>query len=297
MLATKLILVGFLMLIQSEGTFQSDPPISCRTCDEWNQEREPFQIFGNSYYVGVEGLSAVLITTEEGLILIDGALPQSAAFIDRNIRQLGFRTGDIRLILGSHAHFDHVGGIAALQRASGATVISSPAGAEALKQGHATADDPQFAWVETDGYPPVENIRVVRDGESVSLGGLNITAHFTPGHTPGGITWTWRSCEGARCLDMVYADSLTAVSAPGFRFTGDDTRPSIVETLRASIAIVEQLPCDVLIAAHPGFSNLFGSLDRRDQGEADAFVDAEACRTYAANATRTLDARIAEEGK
>lgn len=287
--------LGLVLFAQSD-TFVSDPPIACTLCEEWNQPREPFKIFGETYYVGTEGLSSVLLASDDGHILIDGALPQSAALIDGNIRQLGFRTEDVRFILSSHAHFDHVGGVAALARASGATVVSSPEGAKAFRKGSAIEEDPQFGYADTDGFPPVDDVRVLRDGEVLKLDAQALTVHFTPGHTPGGTTWSWRSCEGDRCVDMVYADSLTAVSAPGFRFTGDETHPSIVDTFRASIAKVANLPCDIVIAAHPGFTNLFENLERRERGEGvDAFVDPNGCRAYAEGATRTLDKRIADE--
>src|SRR5499426_653771 len=120
-----------------------DPPKKCEPCAGWNAAQEPFRVFGNTYYVGVAGLSSVLIASDKGLILLDGALPQSAPLIDANIRKLGFRTEDIRLILNSHAHYDHAGGIAALQRASGAAVAASPSGARAIQSGGPPADDPQ----------------------------------------------------------------------------------------------------------------------------------------------------------
>jgi metallo-beta-lactamase class B len=136
---------------------------------------------------------------------------------------------------------------------------------------------------------------VVTDGETLRVGDLAVTAHFTPGHTPGGTTWTWRSCEGARCLDVVYADSLSAVSAPGFRFT---QVPGLIETFRRSIALVGDLPCDVLITVHPEFADLSGKLLRRAAGASEnPFIDAHACRNYAAEAGRLLDRRIAEEGR
>jgi metallo-beta-lactamase class B len=112
---------------------------------EWNQPQEPVRIFGDTYYVGVAGLSSVLIATNDGLILLDGDLPQSVPLIEGSIRKLGFRVEDIKLILNSHAHFDHAGGIAALQRDSGAVAAASPSGANALHQGHVVADDPQAA--------------------------------------------------------------------------------------------------------------------------------------------------------
>lgn len=289
------VLIGLLLLTQGESRLQPDPPIDCGACAGWNRAHEPFRIFGNTYYVGVGGLSSLLVVSDDGLILLDGGLPQSAPLIDENIRKLGFRTEDVRIIVNSHEHFDHAGGIAALQRASGATVVSSPVGAGALRDGMPSAEDPQFAY--GDGFAPVVNVRAVEDGETVSVGDQSITVHFTPGHTPGGTSWTWRSCEGSRCLNMVYADSLTAVSAPGYRFTGDATHPPIVERLRKSIAIVAELPCDVMVSTHPEFSNLFEKLERRESGaDADALIDENGCRDYAAGAVETLEKRIADEG-
>jgi metallo-beta-lactamase class B len=270
-------LISLLALGQGASTLRPDPPITCTACADWNVAREPSRVFGNTYYVGVKGLSAVLITSPDGLILLDAALPQSAAVIDENIRKVGFRTADVRLILNSHAHFDHAGGIAALQRASGAVVASSPSGARALEQGGPTADDPQFAL---DGkFPAVAKVRAVKDGEVLRVGPLAVTAHFTPGHTPGATTWSWRSCEGSSCKDIVYADSLNAVSAPGFRFTGDQKQPGTVAEFRRSIARVAALPCDVLLTVHP------------------AFAEGQTCRTYAAGAARRLDDRVAQERK
>ena len=146
------------------------------------------------------------------------------------------------------------------------------------------------------GFPPVANVRVVADGEVLRVGDLALTAHLTPGHTPGSTSWSWRSCEGQRCLNVVYADSLNAVSAPGFRFTGDGTRPGVIDAFRRSIATVGALPCDIILAVHPGFANLDGKLKRRaTAGGEDAFVDAQGCRTYAADASKRLDVRVAEE--
>lgn len=278
-------------------SLRPDAPKACASCEEWNAPHEPYKVFGNTWYVGVAGLSAILISSDDGLILLDGGLAQSAPRIDENIRKLGFRTEEIRLIANSHAHYDHAGGIAALQRASNALVVASAAGARAMKQGEPVPDDPQHAFGrESNQFPPVRRVRVVKDGEVVRMGELAITAHLTPGHTPGGTTWTWRSCEKERCLEIVYADSLTPVSAPGFRFTGDDTHPGIVDQFRKSIAIVEKLPCDILLSVHPGFSDMDGKLERRAQAPGvDPFIDPLACGAYAADATRRLDERIEEE--
>lgn len=255
-------------------------------------------MFGNTYYVGTAGLSAILITSASGHILLDGALPQSAALIDKNIRALGFQTGDVKLIANSHAHYDHAGGIAALQRASGAIVVASAAGARALEQGYPTADDPQFESGRTLRVPPVKSVKVVADGEVVRAGDLALTAHLTPGHTPGAMTWTWRSCEGTRCLDVVYADSLNPVSDDGFRFSGDGKRPSLVESFRTSLTKLENLPCDILLLPHPGAMDLVRKLARQKQDAAtNPFIDAAACRTYAALGRKRLASRVAQEQK
>ena len=124
------------------------------------------------------------------------------------------------------------------------------------------------------------------------MGSLAITAHLTPGHTPGSTTWTWKSCEGSRCLDIVYADSINAVSAPGFKYSTD---PARVAGFRKSIAVVGALPCDVMVSVHPEFTDLAGKIRRRSGGDADAFVDPQACRTYAADAAQMLDRRLAQE--
>ncbi len=294
----KALLITVLMaLAQGNGPLRPDASIDCDSCAAWNGAQDPFRVFGNTYYVGVAGLSSILITSSAGLILLDGGLPQSAPAIDAHIRALGFRTEDVRLILNSHAHFDHAGGIAALQRASGATVAASPAGARALEQGAPVPDDPQFGFGRrANQFPEVRRVRVIKDGDTLRVGELAVTAHLTPGHTPGSTTWTWRSCEGTRCLDVVYADSLNAVSAPGFRFTGDRRHPGIVESFRRSIATVERLPCDILLSVHPEFSDMTAKLARRAVNpDPNPFIDRQACRAYAAAASTALDRRIAEE--
>jgi len=272
----------------------ADPPIECPRCVAWNAAHKPFRIFGNTYYVGTAELSAILVAGDDGLILLDAALPQSAPLIDRSIAELGFETADLKLIVNSHTHFDHAGGIAALQRASRAAVAASPSAAEALRAGNPTADDPQFA-IANNGFPRVPDVRVVRDGETLAVGNVKITAHFTPGHTPGGTTWSWQACEDSRCVDVVYADSLNPVSADGFRFSGSANTPSVVAAYERAISTVEELPCDILLSPHPGFFGMQEKLRRRSAGEADVFVDSKACRAYAGAARTALEQRIATE--
>jgi metallo-beta-lactamase class B len=274
-------------------TLKSDPPHKCDNCDEWNKPREPFKVFGNTYFVGTDGLSAILIVGDAGLILLDGGLEQSAAVIDANIRKLGFKTQDITLIVNSHGHYDHAGGIAAIQRASGAMVAASPSGADALRRGENTTDDPQYGFGKAfNGFPPVKNVKVIKDSETLSVGNLSITANFTPGHTPGSTSWTWKSCEGKECLNIVYADSISAVSADGFRFTDS---PERVNAFRRSISRLGELPCDIVISTHPSATNLDEKIKKRAaKSSPDPFVD-HGCKVLAATAMKGLEARIAQE--
>lgn len=283
-------------LAQADTPLIPDPPKECKQCEAWNVPLKPFRVFGNTYYVGTKELSAILIAGDDGLILLDAALPQSAPLIEASIKALGFNTADIRFILNSHTHYDHAGGIAAFQRTTGAVVAASERSAEALRAGKPNPDDPQFATTNNE-FPKVQNVRVIRDGETLAVGNLRITAHLTPGHTPGGTTWSWQSCEGSRCLSVVYADSLNAVSADEFRFTGSTSTPSIVDSFQKSIRTVEMLPCDILLSPHPGFFGMQDKLKRKNAGGADAFVDPNSCRAYADAARARLEQRIREEEK
>jgi metallo-beta-lactamase class B len=260
----------------------------------WNVTQPPFKLLGNSYYVGPHGLSSVLITSDKGHVLIDGALPESAPKIAANIRALGFRVEDVKLIVNSHVHFDHAGGLAELQKMSGARVMASERAAPSLKSGRAAPDDPQFQTLGP--IPPIANVGVFKDGETLHVGPLAVTPHLTPGHTPGGTTWTWDSCEKQRCLHMVYADSLSTAASPGFKFSNNTTNPSILKTFDASFAKVSALPCDVLVSAHPELSGLWDRLEKRDVGhDPDGLIDSHACEKYAGSLREAMAKRVAEE--
>ena len=270
-------------------TLQPDAAIECDQCESWNAPFTPFRIYGNTWYVGTDGLSAVLIETSDGLVLIDGALPQSAPLIEANIRQLGFDPREISHILLSHAHFDHAGGINALQRLSDAIVLSSEHGARTLLAGNLLPDDPQFvADSSTTAFPAVRAAQSVADDEVLVVGGVEITALHTPGHTPGGMSWTWESCALDTCYDIVYADSLTSVSAPGFKYS-DGAAQQIV----ASADKLSQLDCDILLSPHPFFFGLHDKVEKRAEG--NPFVNNVACLIYAESMLNWLEQRLAAE--
>jgi metallo-beta-lactamase class B len=262
-------------------------PAQCPSCAEWNAPQPPLRIFGNTWYVGTRGLSAILITSPQGHILIDAGLPASAPSIVAHIRELEFLVEDVRLIVNSHAHYDHAGGIAELQRASGAEVAASPSSARMIRSGTSERGDPQFAIALA--YPATPVARTIADGETLRVGTLAVSAHFTPGHTPGGTTWSWRSCEGSVCKSFVYADSQTPVSADGFFFTRSKEYPQAIADFEHSFDVLEHLPCDILLTPHPGASNLWERVQTR------TLTDAGACKRYAATAREALAKRVATE--
>jgi metallo-beta-lactamase class B len=267
--------------------------IDCPPCEAWNKEQAPFRIFGNAYYVGTRGLSSVLITSSDGHVLIDGALPQSAPLIARHVEQLGFRMSDVKLILNSHVHFDHAGGIAELQRVSEARVIASDSAATVLRTGKVDRGDPQFGHLPA--YPGAKNVEALGKGKSIELGKLQIDVIHTPGHTAGGTSWTWRSCEEERCLNLVYGDSLNAVSDDSFKYGGDERYPNAAADMWASIRAIDAAKCDILVAAHPEFTGLWSVFDEHGKGDRTRLVDSSSCKRYAGAARERLVKRLASE--
>ena len=270
--------------------------INCSSCAKWNVPHKPFNVVANTWYVGTAELSSVLVTGPDGHILIDGALPQSVPQIEANIKSLGFRIKDIKVIVSSHPHFDHAGGIAQLARDSGAKVMASAAGASVLRAGVIDQNDPQFERSGNTHFPRISDVRELSDGEVIAVGRLKLTAHMTPGHTPGGASYTWQSCEGERCLDVAYVDSLNSVATDGFYYSGDTRTPNIVPVFEASIAKVGALKCDVALSAHPDFTETFERLAARTETR-NSFIDGGGCKAYAADASARLVKRVAVEGK
>jgi metallo-beta-lactamase class B len=267
--------------------------IDCENCETWNQQQAPFRIFGNTYYVGVRGLSAVLITSADGHVLIDGALPQSAPLIAEHVQQLGFKIEDVKLILNSHVHYDHAGGIAELQQITGAKVVASDIAARVLRTGRVERNDPQFEILKP--YPPVADVEALGARQSVNVGKLQLNVIDTPGHTPGGTSWSWQSCERKRCLNMIYGDSLNAVSDDSFKYSGDARYPDAASDMTSSIAALAAAPCDILIAAHPNFTGLWSIIDEHGKGDRAKLVDPSSCQRYAAAGRERLQKRLTEE--
>ncbi len=260
---------------------------TCKDWDDYNKPAPPVRIHGNTYLVGSCGISSILIVGDQGDILIDGGTQADAGIIASNIRYLGFRPSDIRFILTSHEHFDHVGGIAALQRMSGAQVVTSVPAAGVIASGQPSPDDPQYGVVKP--FPPAEVGRTVGDGDEVRLGNLLVTTMTTPGHTPGALSWRWVSCDGGVCRTIVYADSLSPVSNDSYRFSD---HPKYLDAYRASIAKIAESPCDIILTPHPSASDMPARL-----ATGKPLLDENGCRAYAAALTKKLDERLAKEAE
>lgn len=268
-------------------------PIAEEHARQWLGPREPVRIHGNSWLVGFEGLEVGLIDTGDGLILIDGAVPQAVPALIDNLARAGFRLQDVKYILSTEPHYDHSGGIAALARDSGATVVASPEAAEVLARGRSGRDDPQFALLPP--FPAVSRLKPMADGETLTLGSVTVTARATPGHTPGSMSWSWRSCEGDDCRDVVFASSLNPISADGYLYSAPGSR-ALHDGFRRTFARVRELPCDILISSHPAAADVDDRLARyRRNPEPNPFIDPGACRAYADRYERLFDRRLARE--
>jgi metallo-beta-lactamase class B len=258
--------------------------LACKDSDDWNRPAPPVRIHANTYMVGTCGITSILITGTEGHILIDGGTEAGADLITDNIRALGFNPSDVRILLHSHEHFDHVGGVARLQQLTGAQLYASPEAAKVFQTGTPGVGDPQAGMHKP--FPPARVDHIVRAGQFVRLGDIYLTAIATPGHTPGALSWNWGACDGGVCRRIVYADSLTPVSRDDYRFSD---HPAYVAAFRASLNRIRQLECDILLTPHPSASNM------RERFLGRLLEDTNACRDYADKLSRQLDERLAKE--
>lgn len=268
-----------------------DRAAAMRMFDAWRAPVPPRRLVGNIYYVGAIGVSSFLITTADGHILIDTGFEDTVPIIRRGVEQLGFQIADIKYILSSHAHIDHTGGHAAMKRLTGASIVASAADARVLASGG--ADD--FIPFPKDliVYAPVRADRRVGDGESVTLGGVTLTANLTPGHTRGATTWTMNVTESGRTFDVVFFSSASLNS--GTRLLGRPAYPEIVDDFERTFVRLKSLSCDIFFAPHGGQFAMAEKFARHERGERDAFVDPDGWRTLIANAEKAYRDQLKAE--
>lgn len=259
---------------------------ACGKRDGWSEPAPPAHVFGNVYMVGTCGITALLITTPNGHFLIDGATDEAAEAIAANIRDVGFDPKDVRTLLITHEHLDHAGGIAKLKAITGANFSVREPAKLAMETGLPSQTDPQHGL--HPAFPGVKAEQIVNNGDVLRIGKQAITVVATPGHSPGGTSYTWKSCDGGICRQIVYADSLNAVSADAYRFSD---HLDYVTTLRSSMVRIEAIKdCDIMISPHPFQSEFFERL----AGE-KPLIDADRCKQYVSAARKRLDDRLAKE--
>jgi len=253
------------------------PQLKAYTVNEaWLRPVAPRQVADHTWRIGTEGIHALLLKTDAGAVLIDGGMPQAADMLLAQMLELGVGPGDLKLILHSQAHGDHVGPLAAVKRATGATLVSNAESALLLAAGG--SDDIHFG--DQILYPPAHADRIVHGGEAVELGGLRLTVHFMPGHTPGSMAWTWTDTRDGQPLRVAYVDSL---STPGYQLVDNPRIPRLVDDFRHSFDVVRALPCDLLLTPHVGAG--------RHEGNGAPLT----CREYADRSERTFDAELAKQ--
>lgn len=225
---------------------------------------------------------------EDGLVLIDSGTRAGSEVIEANIAKLGRSITEVKALLVSHEHYDHMGGMARLQQLSGAPVYAGLAAAPVVRTGKDDPRDPQ-AGLHEPMEPVTSEVRSVGDGETHTIAGVGITGIATPGHTLGAMSWQWQSCEGGECVTIVYADSLTPISADEYRFTD---HPDYVAMFRGGIAHLAELDCNLLLTPHPSASNM----RKRLAGQA-AWIDSGGCKAYVNKVGKRLDDRLAKEAQ
>lgn len=245
-----------------------------RAPEEWNQPVKPFRIIDNIYYVGSSGIASFLIATPNGHILLDCGTSETVPLVVGGIRQLGFKPEEVRILLNSHGHYDHAGGMAALKKITGAPLIMDDADALLLENGG--KGDLQYR--DSFTYPPVKVDRPLRNGESVELGGFRMTAHFTPGHTRGCVTWTLQASENGKVYDVVIVGGLTA---PNYVLWKNPRYPGVAEDFQRTFKILRALPCDVFLTMHGFQFGLAGKIERLKQGgRVNPFFDPQGYRKF-----------------
>ena len=258
---------------------------------DWTNPFPPYRIIGNVYYVGSQGLASYLITTKEGHILINSSLESSVPLIRESIEKLGFKFGDVKILLISHAHWDHCAGSASIKELTGAKYMVMDADVPEIEAGG--KGNFQYGDSSTSRYQPTKVDRVLHDGEEVKLGGTVLTAHLTPGHTKGTTTWTMKAKEGDRTYNVVIIGSPN-VNA-GYKLVNNALYPQIASDYERMFRILKSLPCDVFLGAHGNYYGMEAKYARMKEHAANPFIDPEGYRSYVAEREQTFRAELAKQ--
>jgi metallo-beta-lactamase class B len=275
-----------LLFSSTSGCAQAD-----ETSRSWNQPVKPFRIVGNLYYVGASDITSYLIVTPQGHILLDSGLAETVPQIQQNVVQLGFHLQDVKILINSHAHYDHAGGLATLKRLTGAELMTSDADAALLAAGG--KGDPNFG--DTLAFEPVTADRILRDGDKVELGGVTMVPRLTPGHTKGNTTWTMTVDEGGKRYNVVFAGS---TSVPGYKLVDNPNYPEIVADYERTFQILKSLPCDIFLGPHGNFFDLTKKSKLLEQGaKTNPFIDPDGYKFFIEDTEKTFRKELERQRK
>jgi metallo-beta-lactamase class B len=254
----------------------------------WTTPFPPFRIAGNLYYVGSKDLASYLIDTPQGLILINANLESSPPLIEKSVAALGFHFRDVKILLISHAHYDHCAGAEQILKLTGAKYEVMAADVPVVESGG--RDDFQYAGDKSMHFPPAHVDRVLHDGDTVSLGGTTLTAHLTAGHTKGTTTWTLEEPFDGRRMQVVIVGSPNV--NPGYILVGNKAYPQIASDYEHGFRVLRSLPCDIFLGAHGGYFGLVEKYARWKTGDKNAFVDPAGYKAYIAGREQAFEAEL-----
>jgi metallo-beta-lactamase class B len=283
------IVYAIFMVLPSAARSQADP-----TSRAMNQPVAPFHIIGSIYYVGASDVTSFLIVTPGGDILLDGGFVETAPQIEANIQKLGFKLADVKILLNSHAHFDHAGGLADLKQRTGAKLVAMEGDAGVLASGGFT----DFAFGGKQQFPPVKPDRVIHDGDAVRLGGVTLTAHLTAGHTRGCTAWTMTTEENGKTYNVVFVGSASILSSYHFldRPGHPASYPGIGKDYEKTVRVLQSLPCDVFLAPHGSFFNLTVKREALAKGaNENPFIDPAGYQSYVSGVQKAVEAEWESE--
>jgi metallo-beta-lactamase class B len=259
-----IIFVVFALIFASSSHAQTLRSLLKDTLKNWDTPTEPFKVIDNIYYVGTNGLASYLITSPQGHILIDTAMPEGGPLIEANIQKLGYKLTDIKYLINTHAHMDHTGGLAQIKNDSGAQLISGEKDKPLLEGGYYPGQNDEFLK-----FPPVKVDRVVHEGDAVTLGNITLTAHETPGHTPGCTSWTTTAKDGDATRSVIFFCSATVALN---KLVTNPTYPGIIDDYKKTFAWSKTVHPDVLLAPHPEMYDMPGKRAKIADGAPNPFV-------------------------
>ena len=273
------------------ATFIVASTLRAQVNPDWIEPFPPFRIAGNLYYVGSKDLASYLITTPQGHILINSDLETSPPLIRASVEKLGFRFRDVRILLISHAHWDHDGGSAAVKTLTGAKYMVMDGDVSVVESGGKT--DFRYGNEPASLYPPTKVDRVLHDGDEVKLGGTTLVAHLTPGHTKGCTTWTMKVMEAGKSYDVVIIGSPNVND--GYRLVGNPSYPGIVSDYERTFQVLKSLPVDIFLGAHGGYFDLLTKYPRLKEGAANPFIDPTGYASYVKDREQAYRTELAKQ--